>query len=245
MNVNDSGSGRRIAWLVASSGFSPEERQRRQDEIGGYAPRGLELELLTPEASPRFLSQPTDFGPAVASMVDLVSSLDPERYSVGVLAGAIDPGLDEIRSGSAVPIVGPFEATLRVVETLGRPVTILTSDAVIAGATRDKLASQYPDAQVCSVRHIGVSVAEIAGMMDDPRALDEVRRSIVAQGRAAIEEDGAAAFQFGCMTFATLGVRDPLIAELGLPVLDPARISVTVAGLIATVDEPFVLESAL
>lgn len=231
--TNTTGADARIAWLVASSGFAADERARRRDEIASYVSGDLGLDLLTPAGIPSFLGQPEDFAPAIASMSEFVSTLDPDRYPVGVLAGAIDPGLDEIRSRASVPIVGPLEATLNTTRVLGRPVAILTSDAVIAAATEEKLAVHHPEAPVVAVRNIGVSVEEIAGLMHDEEALAQIRRSIVEIGRAALDEDGAGAVQFGCMTFGTVGVRDMLVDELGVPVLDPVRIAVSVASYIA------------
>lgn len=227
------GTPTRIAWLVASSGFTSAELTRREGEIAAHVSDGLGLDLLIPDGTPLFLSHTSDFGPAITRMVDFVTTLDPERYSVAVLAGAIDPGLEEIRDHAPMPVIGPLEATLNTAQMIGRPVAILTSDMVIAAATEEKLASQYPGSPVVAVRDIGVSVEEIAGLMDDEEAMVKIRRSIVEIGRAAVERDGAGALQFGCMTFATVGVRDMLVEELGVPVLDPVRIAASAASLVA------------
>ncbi len=235
---------RYIAWLVASSGFSAEERSRRESELNKHTTGAIQIRLLTPTDSPSFLSQPDDFDPAISSMAAFAATLDPAVYPVAVLAGAIDPGISKIREQSAVPVVAAFEATIRLAATMSRRVAVLTSDPVIAGATEQKLADDFPDADVVTIRNIGVSVETIAGMMHDADAIEQVRAKIIDAARAARDEDGADAFQFGCMTFATLDVKDRLLAEFGLPVLDPARISIRTAEIIASLQPSQLPEAA-
>src|SRR5690606_6790362 len=104
------------------------EKARRRAAVAAYLPEDVGLDLVTPEGAPRFLTDQSDMAAAVSSMSRFASSVDPTEYSVAIIAGAIDPGLEEIRERASVPVVGPFEATHLLARILRIPTSIVTSD---------------------------------------------------------------------------------------------------------------------
>ena len=214
----------RIAVALPISGMSQAERERRAAYIGSLVPDGVDFELLTSPTSPKFLDASEHFGDAVDAAVDFFAGLDAANYAVAISAGALDPGLDRLRTASPIPVIGPGEASLYVASVVGRRLSVVTVDEFAVAATQQFLDAVRNKPPIASVRSMEMPVREI--LEDLPRG----RARLVDGCRRAVNEDGAEALYLGSMTLGTLGVAEELQEALGVSVFNPWPISVAVAA---------------
>jgi len=72
---------RRIAIALPISGFGEHEIARRDAFIRGLLPDGVEADLLTSPASPRFLDAAKHFAEAVDAAVEFYTGIDTDTGS--------------------------------------------------------------------------------------------------------------------------------------------------------------------
>jgi len=149
--------------------------------------------------------------------------LEQEGWDALILGCYGDPGLDALRELVSIPIIGPGEATALMAASLGHRFSIITiTDSVIA-ATERQIRNVGVSEKLASVRAVGIPVLELH--RDRERSLE----ATIEQGRKAIEQDRADALIVGCMTMGFLEIAEAAGAELGVPFLNPARVSLKFA----------------
>lgn len=212
-----------IGWVSPISGFGPDEVARRGEIIRGYLPTGFTVDFIESPSAPRWLDAHKDFADAISAGQRFFASIDPERVDVIIAAGGIDPGLPGIRSASRIPVVGPGEASLLLAAIIGKRTTVLAVDEYAVAAVTPFLEQNPVKPPIASVRSLDTPVRVI--MQDRARGEKSLRRVC----EAAVREDKAEAIYLGCMTLGSLGMAEDLQRDLGVPVLDPVRISVAAA----------------
>lgn len=212
-----------IGWVSPISGFGSDEVARRAEIIGAYLPPGSTMEFIDSPSAPRWLDAHEDFADAISTGQEFFASIDPDWIDVIVAAGGIDPGLPGIRAACPIPVVGPGEASLHLAAVIGKRTTVLAVDEYAVAAVAPFLEQNPVKPPIASVRSLDTPVRVI---MQD-RALGE--KSLRRVCEAAVREDDAEAIYLGCMTLGSLGMAEDLQRDLGVPVLDPVRISVAAA----------------
>jgi allantoin racemase len=213
----------RIGYLRPASGFSSAEESRREAIIRGLVPAEVEVHTLVNPLSPRHADSEHAFADMVAIAKPFLSRLDPRDYDILVLAGALDPGLPELREASPIPIIGPGESSLYVASIFGAPLSIVTVDEHAVAATGPLLEQTPAKPRIASIRSMDTPVRFM--LNDHATGVDALFREC----RLAVKDDGAKALFLGSMTLGTFGVASRLHEELGVPILDPLRISMGVA----------------
>jgi allantoin racemase len=212
----------RITWLISLSGLSPEERERRHAFVSQFAPE-MEVDVVPVPGGPAFLDDRAHFAQAIAATAERMAELSREPMDVLVLAGAIDPGLAEVRACASVPVVGPGEASMRLAAIVGRPLSIVTVDEHAVAASEAMIEHAAVKPEISSIRSMETPVRTIVADLHAGR--DALRR----EATRAVREDGAEAIYLGSMTLPTLGITRALQQELGVPVFDPVRIAMRTA----------------
>jgi allantoin racemase len=216
-----------VGFINGSSGFTDEERAFRAGLYSRFLP-GVEVRVEGIPDAPAFFDEGKHFGQALSAAERYFSTLEADRFDVIVWAGAIDPGLAELRALSPVPVVGPGEASMSLAAVNARPLSIVTVDehaVPVSNAMLERVPAKPP---IASVRHIGVPVRTLVN--DRPRGVE----AMLVEARLAVEEDGAQAIYLGSMTLGTLGVDDELRSQLGVAVFNPLRIAATTAMQLVT-----------
>jgi allantoin racemase len=213
-----------IGLLVPMSGLDEPERRLRRDIAQSLVPAELSVEILANAAGPPSLASEEDFDQAIVTAAELVASLDQARVGVLVLSGAVDPGLDALRSASPVPVVGPGEASLQLAALFGRPLSIVTVNEPAAVAARRFVEDAEVKPSIASIRSIDVPVPEI--VLNRQRG----SRALARECARAVEDDRAEAIFLGSMTLGTLAITETLQRGLGVPVFDPMRIAMATAA---------------
>jgi allantoin racemase len=214
---------RKIAITLPISGMDDAERARRDAYIRGLLPDGIEIDLLSSPASPKFLDAAHHFGDAVDAAAAFFATLDASVYGVAIAAGALDPGISRLRAASPVPVVGPGEASMYLAAVAGRPLSVVTVDRFAVAATHEFLAAVPAKPPISSVRSMEMPVS---GMLGD---LERGRARLIEECERAVTGDGAQALFLGSMTLGTLGVTEALHRSLDVPVFNPFPIAVAAA----------------
>ena len=207
----------------------------RLDVWSAYCSPGTHLELgyLPGEQDSGGISRTYAFGRGEA--VRNHASLYPEAcaraagegYDAVIMHCCSDPGLYESRRRTAIPVIGPGEATLRAGAILGRSIGMtVPSDAAVAHhwrQVRDVGVTEHVIGLEPINRPIGDYGRQDASAMTD--ALVAAAQRLVDRGADVICPSGLA--------FIPVRVSAREASErLGVPVLDPALIAVRTAELL-------------
>lgn len=138
-----------------------------------------------------------------------------------VIACFGDTGVAAAREVASGPVVGMTEAALQAACLVAHRFTVITMPARTI-AHSDRVVRALGLEQRCTVRAVDVAVHELEG--GSAHLLD----AFAAEGRRAIEQDGAEAVVLGCAGLADLV--DPLAAELGVPVVEGVAAAVGFAS---------------
>jgi Asp/Glu/hydantoin racemase len=159
-------------------------------------------------------------GDVVAAVGPLMETARAHDASAVVVACFSDPGLEQLRAGSAIPVFGIAESALRQAVRLGERVGVISSveDSLPRHARYwEKLGVQ--DRVVADIA-LGLGVLEL----DTEDAFDAAQRA----GRALVSE-GADVVVLGCTGMTHMQAR--LEESLGVPVVDPCLAAVEDARL--------------
>ena len=144
-----------------------------------------------------------------------------------VIACFGDTGIDAARELAAGPVVGMTEAALFAAAIVAPVFSIVTlPPRTIMQAER--VVSRYGLGHRCRrIRAIDV-------LVDDCVELDSLLlEAMIAEARAALDEDGAEAIILGCAGLS--GLVEPMTAALGVPVIEGVSMALKmVEGLVAT-----------
>jgi allantoin racemase len=134
-----------------------------------------------------------------------------------------DPGLDGLREITDTLVVGPANASVAFALTLGHRFSFVTvTESIVPSLRRLAWETGAFDA-LASVRYIEMPVIEL----NQNHAV--AAEKMAAEARAAVEQDGADTLVLGCMSMGFLDVAERLTADLGVPVLNPAKCAVKMA----------------
>jgi len=211
-----------LIYLESHSGYGPAENERRHAILVSLLRPGFTIEHLMAPEGPRILEQAADFEQFQRAGLAAVRAIGPDACGAIIAAGAVDPGLKNLRAAARVPVIGPGEASLFLARTLGARLTILMSETGVAGAHAMVQAAPAKPETVL-VRSLHTTVRKILADMD------EGRRIVREAAAAAVREDHADVIYLGSMTQGYLGVASQLRSQLGIPVIDPVSVAVDAA----------------
>lgn len=215
-----------IVYLESVTGYGEAENARRLEILRTYLRPGFTIELLTAPGGPAILERPADFEQAGRAALAAVADIGPSKCGAIVSAGAVDPGLAELRAFARVPVIGPGESSMFLARLVAKRLVILTvGPAVPAALAMIARVPARPETVV--VHRLETTVRKILA------DLDAGRRLMRQEAAAAVREHHADAIYLGSMTQGTLGIAGDLRSELGVPVLDPLPISVYAAQEVA------------
>ena len=147
-----------------------------------------------------------------------VATLETIAERVGSFDGVVlacygDPGLYAAREISPVPVIGIAEASMLMACTVAHSFSIVSTLHRVKPVLEDLVRKYGLEARCASVRTTPLAVLDI------DRDPDAANPKIIAEGRRAVEEDGAEAILLGC---AGMGVLDDRRVQevLGVPVID-------------------------
>lgn len=217
----------RIVYLVPGPmGRTPEgkaEVERRGSYLKRWAGPDTEVGIHDVAEGPASIESMYEEYLSIPATCRRAVELEEEGWDAIILGCYGDPGLDALRELLTIPAIGPGEATALMAASLGHRFSIITiTDSVIASTER-QIRNVGVGEKLASVRVVGIPVLELHH--DRERTIE----ATIEQGRKAIEQDRADALIVGCMSMGFLEIAETAGAELGVPFLNPARVSLKFA----------------
>ena len=212
-----------IVYFIAASGFTREECERRAARMQRLLPDGFTVSVRTQPSGLTTLDPPDYAQRVLAGTVDAIGKFRSPDVDAVVLGVALDLGLREARARSALPVIGPGEASLFLAAAVGRRLSVIAVDDMTAEVAKTFVREAATKPAVVSVRSMQTPLDVVT---KDPGA---ARSALRRECRFAVTDDGAEAVYFGAMTLSTLDMADALRRELGITVFDPLPIALATA----------------
>ena len=211
----------RVIYVVPGPmGRTPEgkaELARRGGLLREFAAPGTEVDIIDVPRGPASIESMYEEYISIPATTERVLEAEEQGYDAAIIGCFGDPGLDAYRELTDMLVVGPGEAAFMAAALLGHAFSVLTITASVIAATRKQVRNVGLGEKLASVRVVETPVLELA--RDRSATLDK----LVAEGRQALETDGADTLVLGCMTMGFLGVAEELAGRLGVPVINPSR----------------------
>ena len=195
--------------------INPNSSETISDQIRAAIASDAGVEVVTSSGGPVAIETDADVAAAVGPMLDVVRTRDAAAVVVACFS---DPGLDQLRAESPVPVFGIAESAIRRALELGARVGIISS---VEGSlprharywdrmgVRDRVAADIA---------LGLGVLELDTEDAFARAVEAGRELVAA---------GADVVVLGCTGMTHMQAR--LESELAVPVVDPCRAAVDAA----------------
>lgn len=217
----------RILYLVPgplSRARGLEELERRRSLLQEWAFAGTDVGIAENPDGPGSIESAYEEYVSIPGSMRLAAAAEPEGHDAIILGCFGDPGLDGFREILSIPIVGPCEASMHLAAQLGHTFGIVTVLDSVVEPLRKLARVAGLDSRVATVLACDIPVLELH---DD--SYDAVREAC-EEALAA----GADTLVLGCMSMAFLGVAERLSEELGVPVLNPARVALKTAEFLVS-----------
>ena len=214
---------------MAQTDLGSKELERRKKILQSHAQKDTAVEITDVECGPRSIESAYEEYLSVPETAKKAVQAEKDGFD-GVILGCFgDPGLDALRELVCIPVVGPGQTAMHVAAMLGRRFSIVT---VLASAvpSLERLAKVVGlDRRLTSVRAVDIPVLELR------QNIDTTTNRMIEESQKAIRDDNADVIVLGCMSMAFLGVSDRMQKSLGIPVVNPAFVSLKVLeGLVSS-----------
>lgn len=176
-----------------------------------------EVTVVCLEHGPITIESSYDEAYAIAHAIDLVKKANNEGYDAIILSCFCEIGVEAAREISSIPVFGMEEPTLAVALTLGDKFGVMTEKRPRVAMKKRHVRRYGLLDRMASIRPLELSVAELDAEPERTKATG------MALARQMVLEDGAEVIIMGCAAMA--GYSDELERELGIPVLDPLKVS--------------------
>ncbi len=176
------------------------------------AAAGTEIIAVNPAMGPASIESHYDEALAVPGLLAEIAAGERDGIDGYVIACFGDPGLLAARELARGPVVGIAEAAMHAASFLGGRFSVVTTLARTIGIA-EHLAEAYGMARFCA----RVRACELP-VLDLERPGSAARERIVAECRAALDEDGAEVIVLGCAGMTDLCAH--IGALLDVPVVD-------------------------
>ena len=200
----------------ASKEFLESQLEERRRAAGP----GVEVEVVCLREGPVSLEGAVDEALVGPPLLAEALKAQAEGFDAVVIDCAADPALSAVREAIDVPVVSAGEAAFLYALGLGDRFSVVTVLENTAGVIQEKLKAYGLGSRVASVRYADVPVL----------ALEDTAKAgaaILAEARAAIDEDGAEVIVLGCTGMSP--VARFLQENLEVPVVDPAAAALSLA----------------
>jgi allantoin racemase len=206
-----------------------EELERRKKILQSYAQKDTIVSITDIESGPISIESAYDEYLSIPGTVERAVQAEKDGFD-GIILGCFgDPGLDALREIVCIPVVGPGETAMHIAAMLGRRFSIVTVlDSVVPSLERLARIAGL-DRRLASVRVVEIPVLELR------QNIDATTGRMMKESQSAIQQDGADVIVLGCMSMAFMSVSEKMQESLGIPVVNPAFVSLAVLeGLVSS-----------
>jgi allantoin racemase len=205
--------------VAATEGHGPAEMDRRRGILQGWADSGSLVTVRDLPGGPLSIECLAEEYLAVPELLRAVQGVEAGGDDVAIVGCYGDPGVDACREIVRIPVVAPGECSMLVAASLGHRFSIVTVVDTLVHPLERLARLVGVDSKLASVRAASVPVLDLA------QDTEQSYRRVAEIARAAISQDRADTLILGCMSMAFLEVSDRLQADLGVPVVNPALVT--------------------
>lgn len=215
----------RLLVIIPNYGLGKETLENRKKNLEDMAIGAVEVTVEDICGGPESIESEYDEVMAGKYILDRIRTVSKEEFDAIIVYCANDPVINAAREISELPVVGPGYSSIMIAQDLAESYSFVTVlDSMIPLVRRKIYGFKFDNNRCVSVRSIGVGVAEL----DDNK--EGLYEHILEVCRKCKDGDDAHAIVLGCLGMAGLGRK--ISEEIGIPVLDPAEVSVRYAELL-------------
>ena len=213
-----------IPGPMSRTELGPAEVTRRGEVLRSWAAPGTAVEIRDVASGPASIESAYEEHLTVPATAEAMLEAERDGFDAGLLGCFGDPGADALRELlQRMPVVAPGEAEFHVAAMLGERFGIVTVASSVVRPLRQLVARTGLSERLAGLAVVETPVLELG--RDPARTFERM----AAAGRELVEQRGADTLVLGCMSMAFLDVTAELEAELGVPVVNPARSALKVA----------------
>lgn len=225
MNREEDSKRFNLLILIPNSGMTGETLEKRRKMLQGYASPETRVTVECIPGGPESIESETEEFTAGIYILKRAETLSASGFDSMIVYCFSDPAVHAARELSDVPVIGPGYVTLMIAQEIADRYSVLTVLDETVSLNERKIRGNGMDMSRCaSVRSIDIPVSDLR---EDLEATYEALKTSASE---CMKEDGAHCIVLACLGMAGLGER--LQKELGIPVLDPAPVSVRYAELL-------------
>ena len=211
----------KIKVIIPNAGMSSSTLKERERMLKAVAREDTEINVDCIKGGPESLESEYDSFMASKYILEEVKIAEKSGFDAIIIYCGGDPALGAAREIVNIPVIGPGEVSIHLAAMLSCRFTI------ISGNEEKFRKTKLDYSCLASIRNLKISVVDLR---DSKGVVKEAKEAVVREGRKAIEEDGAQAIVFGCLGLA--GIGKEVQEKLGVPVIDPAFVSINMAELL-------------
>lgn len=206
----------KIVYIVPGP-MNETEARRREALLKEWAFPSTEVELRTVSSGPASIESMYEEYLSIPETAKLMVQAEAEGVNGAILGCAGDPGLDAYREiTKEMAVIGPGVASMHTAALRGSRFSVLTVTDSTIPSVYDLVDKSGLRSKLVSVKAVNIPVLELAENRE--RTLEK----LLGYGREVMNE-GADSIVLGCMSMGFLGVAEDMEAELGIPVINPAK----------------------
>ena len=219
-----------VVFPWARGGLPETEEAHRRALVMAAASPGTEIDFAQIEQASMF-SEPFS-GTNTSRVIDEIARTIERAARVApdaiLVWGGLDPGVALARQRVRVPVIGVAQATYAVAAQLGARLGLVVYEPGIIEPIMDVARAWRAEHLILGVRSIDVPMPELT-----PRR-GHVRERLIEVARDALARDGATVIYVQGMSMVPAAMSaEELSSRIGAPVLDPLRIAMRTAEMIA------------
>ncbi len=207
---------------MSASPLGAAELQRRENILNSWAAPGVSVQVADSPGGPFSIESTVEALLAVRTMLSALAARAsaPDAVVIGCFG---DPGLAAVREVMECPVIGPLESSFHLAAQLGQRVGILSVLDSLEPLMTSLVRSMGQSESYAGFASVNTPVLELK--KEPERTVGKA----VEVGRRLVQEKGADVIVLGCMSMSFLDLAGPISAEIGVPVVNPARCALKTA----------------
>lgn len=217
-----------VPGAMSKSILGVKELERRRKILQAFARRDTAVDIIDIEKGPSSIESSWEEYLSVPETVEKAVQAEKDGCDGLILGCFGDPGLDALREMVMIPVVGPGQASLHVASMLGHRFSIVTVMDSVVPSLEKLVRISGLDKNLASVRAVNIPVLELG------QDVGKTRNRVIEEAQKAKIRDRADTVVLGCMSMAFMGISEDIQEVLGIPVVNPARVSLKILeGLVS------------
>ena len=197
------------------------EVERRGALLAQWAAPDVETSIADTATGPASIESAYEEYLSVPAAVEALGEAERDAVHAVIVGCFDDPGLDALRElATQTLVVGPGATSMHATALLGASFGIVTVPNPTA--VKKLVVTERLDARLAGIALVDIPVL---GLRDDVKAT----RDGILEAAGSLLGRGADTIVLGCMSMAFLDLDDELSAALGVPVVNPAKVTLGVA----------------